>query len=126
MIVYNYTAHLSPPAPFVSVALTCPATGVRIANQPAQMDTGADRTVLPANLVEALGLVEDGRLFFQGFTGSVAELPLFLVDVSVHDLPPVSIRAVLGEAEPHILLGRDVLNAHHILLDGPDLKLGIG
>ena len=79
MIVYNYTAHLSPPAPFVNVALTCPATGVRIANQPAQMDTGADRTVLPANLVEALGLVEDGRLFFQGFTGSVAELPLFLV-----------------------------------------------
>jgi hypothetical protein len=76
-------------------------------------------------VVEELGLVEDGRLLFRGFAGDVVELPIFLVEIQVHDLPAVAVRAVLGEHEPHILLGRDVLNAHRILLDGPQLALEI-
>jgi len=110
----------------VNATLICPATGSRLETQPAQIDTGADRTVLPAAAVAALGLVEDGRLQFQGFTGKVVELPVFLVDVHVHDLPAITVRAVLGEHEHLILLGRDVLNAHRLLLDGPVLTLEIG
>ena len=74
----------------------------------------------------ALGLVEDGRLHLQGFTGKVVELPVFLVDIHVHDLSAVTVRAVLGETERLIVLGRDVLNAHWMVLDGPGLALEIG
>ena len=42
------------------------------------------------------------------------ELPVFLLEIGVHDLPAVAIRAAFGEREPHILLGRDVLNAHRL------------
>lgn len=35
------------------------------------------------------------------------------------------IRATVGENEPWILLGRDVLNGHKLVLDGPDLALEI-
>jgi predicted aspartyl protease len=125
MIRYRYAAQFTPPAPFVHVNLVCPATGNRVENLAAQIDTAADRTVLPGRVVEDLGLVEDGRLLFQGFTGAVVELPVFLVAVQIHDLPPVLTRAVLGASESHILLGRDVLNAHHLLLDGPSLALEI-
>lgn len=45
--------------------------------------------------------------------------------IQVHDLPPSLTRAVLGKKEPHLLLGRDVLNAYRILLDGPQLALEI-
>jgi hypothetical protein len=82
--------------------------------------------VLPGATVIALGLVEDGRLLFQGFTGKVVELPVFLVDIHVHDLPAVSVRAVVGENESLILLGRDVLNSHRLVLDGPGQALEIG
>jgi hypothetical protein len=55
----------------------------------------------------------------------VVELPVFLVAVQVHDFPPVLVRAGLGVAEPHILLGRDVRKAQDFLLAGPRLSLGI-
>ena len=125
MIRYRYAQHLNPPAPFVNVTVQCPQTGKRAENLPAQIDTVADRTVLPGPLIASLGLVEDGRLLFQGFAGDVIELPIFLVEVQVHDLPGVTVRAALGEHEQHILLGRDVLNVHRILLDGPQTALEI-
>jgi hypothetical protein len=109
----------------VIVNVRSPQTGNTAVDLPAQVDTAADRTVLPGTVVKALGLVEDGRLLFQGFAGEVVELPIFLVEVRVRDLPPVLVRAALGEAEPHLLLGRDVLNAHTLLLNGPELALEI-
>jgi hypothetical protein len=93
---------------------------------PAQVDTAADRTILTAGVVAQLQLVEDGRLLFRGFGSEAKQLPTYLIAVSLHDLPPVLVRAALGEFEPHILLGRDVLNSHRILLDGPQLALEIG
>ncbi len=122
---FRYVEQLDPPAPFVQVTLRCPTTGTRAVNLPAQVDSAADRTVLPGSVVAALGLVEDGRAHFQGFAGEVVELPLFLIEVQVHDLPAVFTRAVLGPAEPHILLGRDVLNRHRTVLDGPQLLVDI-
>jgi hypothetical protein len=95
-------------------------------NLPALLDRAADRTVLPRPVIDTLGLVEDGRLLFEGFAGDVVELPVFLADVQVHDFAPLAIRAVVGEREPYILLGRDVMNAHRIVLDGPELALEIG
>jgi hypothetical protein len=109
----------------VYVTLACPTTGNRIADLPAQLDTAADRTVLPGRVVAELGLVEDGRALFQGFAGELVELPLFLVAVQVHNMAAVLTRAALGREEPHILLGRDVLNHHRMLLDGPQRLLGI-
>jgi predicted aspartyl protease len=126
MIRYRYARHLTPPAPFVNVTLHCPQTGSRAADLPAQIDTAADRTVLPGPVVRSLGLVEDGRLSFQGFAGDVIELPIFYVEIQVHDRPEVAVRAALGEREPFILLGRDVLNALRLLLDGPQSALEIG
>jgi len=124
MIRYRYAAHMSPPAPFVNITLICPATGATTTVS-AQVDPGADRTVLPGALVASLGLVEDGRLAFQGFAGAVVELPIFLIELQIESLAPVAVRAALGEDEPWVLLGRDVLNSHRLILDGPNLVLEI-
>ena len=67
MVRYRYVDHLQPPAPFVNVSLHCQATGARLDNQPALVDSAADRTILPVPTIRGLGLVEDGRLQFQGF-----------------------------------------------------------
>lgn len=107
------------------MSLRCLATNQSVADLPAQIDTAADRTILPDQLVQSLGLVEDGRLPFQGFASEVIELPIFLVEVRVASLDPVLVRAALGPSEPHILLGRDVLNRHDLLLQGAELALEI-
>jgi hypothetical protein len=60
-----------------------------------------------------------GRFLFEGFGATVVELPVYLVAVQIHDLPPQEIRAVVGEREPYMLLGRNILSSYRVLLDGP-------
>jgi hypothetical protein len=125
MIRYRYVTDLQPPAPFVNVTIQCPTTGASTKGLPAQIDPAADRTVIPGTVVSALGLVQVGRFLFEGFGGAIVELPVFLVAIQVHDLPPLEVRAVIGEKEPYVLLGRDVLNNYRVLLDGPEQVLEI-
>ncbi len=126
MIRYRYVDRLSPPAPFINVVARCPDTGFRTNELPALLDYGADRCVLPRRVVTALELAEDGAESFAGFGGQVERLPLFLVEFCIHDLKPLQVRAVVGEREDYILLGRDMLNTLRVLLDGPQLALEIG
>lgn len=125
MIRYRYAKQLTRPAPFVCVSVGCVATGALISGLPAQIDTAADRTVLPRQVVATLGLAEDGRALFQGVGSEIFELPLYLVEVRIQDFRPLLVRAVLGAAESHILLGRDVLNDYHVHLEGPELSLEV-
>ena len=57
MIRYLYNSQKSPPAPFVYVELADPAGTKQLQQVPAQIDSGADRTVIPWDLVLQLGLV---------------------------------------------------------------------
>lgn len=57
----------------------------------------------------------------EDFHSVIVVRPVFLVAVSIHDLPAVEVRAVREERQSYILLGRDVLNVHRIVLDGPQL-----
>ncbi len=126
MIRYRYVAQFQPPAPFVNVSVRCPTTGKQLTQLPAQVDTGCDRTILPGPLVTALALVQVGQFACLGFGSEVMQIPTFLVAITLHDLSPIEVRATLGEREPCILLGRDVLNHFRLLLDGPQLSLQIG
>jgi hypothetical protein len=55
VIRYRYNTQLQPPAPFVHLLLRNPADGSELLAVPAQIDTAADRTVLPQTLVKNLG-----------------------------------------------------------------------
>ena len=125
MIRYRYSNHLSPPAPFVHVTLRNPAGGAELAGVPAQIDTAADRSVLPLALVAQLGLAQTGTLAIGGLGGIVYSLPTFVAFVAIHDLAPQAIKVIASEGEPWMLLGRDVLNAHRLLLDGPASALEV-
>ena len=91
----------------------------------AQLDTAADRTLLPSSLVQALGLPKIGRIAVGGVGGTVQKMPTYPVLLAIHGLGERSIAVVADEEEPWVILGRDVLNAHRILLDGPKLALEI-
>jgi hypothetical protein len=125
MIRYRY-ADLVPPAPMLNVTVRCPFRGVEQVGLPALVDTAADRTILPQPVVARLGLVEIDHLEFVGFGSRVMRLPAYAIDLAVHDLPPVRLKVALGEDEPFILLGRDMLNTLRILLDGPGTALEVG
>ena len=123
MIRYGYNQQVIPPAPFVHVTLRCPETGKEAADLPAQIDSAADRTVIPAKLVEELSLVPLDELRVSGFGGQVFLLPTYRLELTVRSLQPLLVEVIAHAEEPFVLLGRDVFNAHRVLLDGPRLAL---
>jgi hypothetical protein len=53
-------------------------------------------------------------------------MPSYPVRITIHNFPPLTIEAVASPGESWVLIGRDVLNAQRLLLDGPGLVLEIG
>ena len=126
-IRYNYSRQLKPPAPCVYVSIARPDDLERVVdNVAAQLDTGADMTVVPSSFVERLQLVPLDQLLITGFGGHIRRVPTYLVSLSFHPFAPIMLRVLGGRNEPIILLGRDVLNRHRVLLDGPNLVVEIG
>jgi hypothetical protein len=126
VIRYAYNTQMQPPAPFVLIVLRDPVSGAEVRDAPAQLDSAADRTVLPLVLVQGLALHICGQVTVVGFGGASAQTPLYAVELGVHDLPPAPLRVIASPGEPWVLLGRNVLNAHRLVLDGPCLGLEIG
>jgi predicted aspartyl protease len=125
MIRYRYNEQVSPPAPFIRVAIVSPMTNERGIEVPAQLDTAADMSVVPLAVVESLGLMPMGEDPTLGFGGHLTTIPTYLVRVRIHDYPAREIEALVSPDEPYVLLGRDVLNGHKITFDGPNLALKI-
>lgn len=125
MIRYQYQTQLTPPAPFVNIVLRNPASGAEIRDVPAQLDCAADRTVLPDSIVDALQLPQVGILRLGAFGGATYTLPTYAVILGVHDLPARPFKVAAHAEEAWVLLGRDVINAYRLLLDGPQLALEI-
>lgn len=126
MIRYNYLSQLQPPAPFVYVTLRNPVTGAEQRDVPAQLDTAADRTLLPDALVQALALPQVGAISIGGVGGIIQTMASYPVEVAIHNLPGRIVEAVASPGESWVLLGRDILNAYRMLLDGPQLFLEVG
>jgi hypothetical protein len=125
VIRYRY-APKDPPAPFVNITLRNPVTGAEQTGVPAQIDTGADVTVLPEAVVRKLALPGSGELTVNGLGGTYHQVTVYTVQLSVHgSLPEQLVEAIAGVDERWVLLGRDILNAHRILLDGPAQALEI-
>jgi hypothetical protein len=125
MIRYAYNRQVEPPAPFVHVTLLCADTGLSTNEIPALLDTAADRTVIPASLVSRLGLVPMDEVSVAGFGGQVVLIPTYFVELSIRTLTPLPLEVLAHPEEPYVLLGRDVLNRHRLVLDGPGLALEI-
>lgn len=126
MIRYRYVHHLQPPAPFVNVTFRNPINNVELRDVPAQLDTAADRTLVPETVVQTLSLAQIGSLAIGGVGGTTQTMPSYEVLLGVHDLPLQVIKVVASTDEKWVILGRDVLNALRLLLDGPQLALEIG
>jgi predicted aspartyl protease len=92
---------------------------------PAQVDSGADRTVVPATVVEQLELTPVRKLSVAGLGGDIQLLDTYLVAIRLRELKDNVLEVLSAEHEPFVLLGRDVLNNLRIILDGPNRILEI-
>jgi hypothetical protein len=124
---YNYNKQVSPPAPFVYVSISRPESSeIAITDLPAQLDSGADISVIPAGVVDRLNLVQLDYAPVAGFGGHMSLVPTYLVGLAIRSFGTMTLRVIADRDEPYVLLGRDVLNHFRVELDGPNLIVEIG
>lgn len=122
---FRYAAD-TPPAPAVLLDVCDPLTdGILRAGVSALLDTGAGQTVVPAELVAALGLTPDGEELVKGYDGVTTTRLTYLVRLAIRTLPPVNLSAIALDDVPYVILGRDVLNRYTITLNGPAGRLTV-
>jgi len=120
MPTYNAEG-FEPPAPFALIEVRDPATGNTRSNVPMLMDTGADVTLLPQAVLNDLRVAPTGTEAYElaGFGGERRIVAVVRLDIIFCR------KTFRGQFLPIDqtwgILGRNVLNALPLLLDGPRL-----
>ena len=105
--------------PVLEIRLGYPEESLSLGPYTAIVDTAADGTIIPIQLVERLEapFVDDVRLSSQW--GEWHKARMFTVDIGIGSLCLPAVEVVGDERGSEIILGRNVLNRLRLLLDGP-------
>ncbi|MEM3023136.1 MAG: retroviral-like aspartic protease family protein [Candidatus Bathyarchaeia archaeon] len=119
----DYSLDYDPPAPALRVRIAKPLSDGFVELQ-GKLDTGADMTAIPEGAIDRIGLIPAGRVRVSSFKGDEAVEYTYFVDLSLpgHEFRMVE---VIGARRRDALLGRDVLNALKLTLDGKALAFTI-
>lgn len=85
----------------------------------AQIDTGADITIVPDYFLNEIGTVEVFPTQIRSHWGERRQVNMHFIDMEVAGQRLLSVNVVADEQGDTILLGRSVLNRLILLLDGP-------
>jgi predicted aspartyl protease len=110
--------HYNPPAPVIMVGVSR-AGGVQASVElPALLDSGADATMLPWDVLEKVGCRQIGTGQMRGVVGDPVIVEIYLATLFVGPVVLRGIKTVAINQEGEPLIGRDVLNQLVVTLNG--------
>jgi len=117
---HPYDRTFTPPMPALMVDVEDLVTGKRHSNELAIVDSGADRTNIPARVANNIGAQPVGSIDVYDFQGNFqGTKALYRVRIII-DGVPFNVRA--SETDGELLIGRDLLNMIYLTLNGPKLE----
>ncbi len=108
-----------PPMPVLDIGISRPGANAPAARVEALVDTGADGTLLPLDMLEQAGAVFVDRAYLRGIIGQRQAVDLYLTTIYLGQSHILGVRAVALPSGSTAILGRDVLNQLDIALRGP-------
>lgn len=122
---YDYNRDYYPAAPTILIGLS-PSGGTEARIEiTALVDTGADATMIPEDVLISAGAryVQQHRM--RGVVGESVSVDLYLTAVHIASHTIHGIRAIAIPPHSEAIVGRDVLNQLEITLNGPALEMWV-
>lgn len=119
LLTYPYDMTYNPSMPVVEVQLHAPGHEPLAQTFSALVDSGADGTLIPIDLLEAAGARHVGEARLRGIIGAHTRVDVYLLNLRIgpHWIRGVRVAALSEQAE--IILGRNTLNHLSVTLNGP-------
>lgn len=109
----------SPPMPVLDVGVSKPGADIPSRIVEVIVDTGADGTLLPRDILKDAGAPYIDRVHLVSITGERRPVDLYVVTLYLGERRVYGVQAVALPAGATAILGRDVLNQLRLHLDGP-------
>lgn len=118
MISFDYDTAYDPSMPVAEVTVVHPNRPRAISRCMALIDTGADGTMLPADLLQSIDAPLIGDATMRWVIGAGEVVDVYLVQVRVGPYEVGAVRAVALPVGSEAILGRDMLNQLILTLNG--------
>ena len=119
ILTFDYDRAYYPAAPHIEITVD----GYDSEHEPVTLfafaDSGADGTMLPRDILEAVGAEYADTVVLRGTAGGVQQLDRYTVRIRIADEAVHGIEAAATAAGGEPILGRDVLNTFVVTLNGP-------
>jgi predicted aspartyl protease len=120
----EYSRDFDPPAPFIDMIVAAPGDSGSRRSIGALLDTGAEVSVIPQQIVHELELSPYAEMVIEAFDGRRQRVNLYVVALEIADTRLSLVRAI-AYSTSYAILGRDVLNRFFTTLSGPHLSFEI-
>ena len=122
---FPYNRHYFPPIPSLDLVLHSVSAGKSTDTLSTIIDTGADITLVPLELLRQIDAPELDEVRLRSHWGHATSAITYLVDVRFGNdtLPGIEVVADIRSKE--VLVGRDILNKLMLFIDGPALSTQI-
>ena len=118
---YPYLAGQETPFPGLPIVIINRKTGSQTGVFDVMIDTGADATLVPVQVLRSIGATMPRRTArLRSLWGEYRQVQVILVDMDIAGERLAAVEVVADDRGEDILLGRNVLNKLILLLDGPN------
>jgi len=119
IITFEYDLAYDPSAPVMKIEIDGYHDLFGKSSLWAMVDSGADATMIPLRILEAIGAAYKETMWMRGVTGGRVEVDRYLVAIRIGSNLIRGIHVVAAPVSNEAVIGRDVLNQLVVTLDGP-------
>lgn len=122
---FDYDRSYLPSAPVVKIVVSGYDAAVSPISRTALVDSGADGTMLPLDLLKQLNGEFVGAKRMRGVTDHAMIVDVFAVQITIGEIVIDGIKAVGWSVGSECIIGRDILNQLQVTLDGFGLEVRV-
>lgn len=118
LLTFDYNTTYQPAAPFIAIEVDGYHTTRPNHTLWAMIDSGADATMIPLRVLEAVEATYKETMWMRGVAGGRVEVDLYFVAVRIGSILIPGLHVIAAPFTDEAIVGRDVLNQLVVTLNG--------